>query len=70
MHPIKIKIFYDRTHQYILCRLLTGLITRHEELTFQIKHLFFKLLPKRIFIQIDKVILLAPLVCAGIFNFM
>jgi len=70
MHPIKINIFHDGTHQYIFCRLLTGLNTRHEDLTFQINYLFFKLLPKRIFIQIDKVILLAPLVCAGIFNLM
>jgi len=70
MHPIKVKIFHDGTHQYILCRLLTGSSTRHENLTFQIKHVFFKLLPKRRFIQTDKAILLVPLECAGVFSLM
>jgi len=70
MHPIKVKIFHDRTHQYILYRLLTGSSTRHEDMTFQIKYLFLKSLPKRRFIQTDKAILLVPLVCAGIFSLM
>jgi hypothetical protein len=68
MLPIKIKIFHDGTYQYILCGLLTGSSTRHEDLTFKIKHLFFKLLPKRRFIQNEKGILLEPLVCAGVIS--